>query len=96
MKRTEIFDKLKNVLGYRYIHAKKMKVESLVGPPVYLVEDLGLDSLDIVEMVMMIEDEFDIEIDDKEWGKGGGTGGEIKTVTEAVYLIEKLLKAKRE
>ncbi len=32
-----------------------------------LVEDLGADSLDIVELVMEFEDEFDISIEDKEF-----------------------------
>ena len=32
-------------------------------------ENLGADSLDVVELVMFFEDEFDIEIQDNEWTK---------------------------
>lgn len=43
-------------------------------------EDLGLDSLDIVEVVMAIEDEFAIEIPDQEADK-------ISTIQDAVDYI---------
>ena len=47
------------------------------------VEDLGADSLDTVELVMALEEEFDIEIPDEDAEK-------IKTVGEAVtYIKEK-------
>lgn len=45
-------------------------------------EDLGADSLDVVELVMAFEDEFQIEIPDEEVG-------EIKTVGNAVDYISK-------
>ncbi len=44
-------------------------------------EDLGADSLDVVELVMALEDEFGIEIPDDEVGN-------IKTVGDAVKYIE--------
>jgi acyl carrier protein len=47
-------------------------------------DDLGADSLDVVELVMALEDEFGIEIPDDEVG-------EIKTVGAAVEYIEKKL-----
>lgn len=40
--------------------------ESEVTPGARLVEDLGADSLDIVEIVMALEEEFDIEVPDDE------------------------------
>jgi acyl carrier protein len=47
-------------------------------------EDLGADSLDVVELVMAFEHEFGIEIPDEEVG-------EIKTVGDAVnYITNKL------
>jgi acyl carrier protein len=47
-------------------------------------EDLGADSLDVVELVMALEDEFGIDIPDEEVG-------EIKTVGHAVsYISNKL------
>ncbi len=45
-------------------------------------EDLGADSLDVVELVMALEDEFGIDIPDEEVG-------EIKTVGNAVDYISK-------
>ena len=46
-----------------------------------LVEDLGADSLDVVELLMAIEDEFGIEIPDEEIEN-------IKTVDDLVKYIE--------
>lgn len=44
-------------------------------------DDLGADSLDLFEMVMAIEDEFDVKIPNEELAK-------IKTVKDAVDFIE--------
>lgn len=46
----------------------------------HFVNDLGLDSLDTVEVVMAIEEEFTVEIPDKE-------ADEIKSVRQAVEYI---------
>ncbi|MDR5709506.1 MAG: acyl carrier protein [Armatimonadota bacterium] len=51
------------------------------------VEDLGADSLDVVELVMALEEEFGIEIPDEEAEK-------IRTVGQAVQYIEQRLAAK--
>ena len=45
------------------------------------IEDLGADSLDIVELIMALEEEFDIEIPDSEAEK-------IATVGDAVEYIK--------
>jgi len=45
------------------------------------VEDLGADSLDVVELVMALEEKFDLEIPDEEAEK-------IQTVADAVKYIE--------
>ncbi len=50
-----------------------------------LQEDLGADSLDAVELIMNIEDEFDIQISDDE-------ATDIKTVGELVDFITKKIK----
>ncbi|MBR4355227.1 MAG: acyl carrier protein [Elusimicrobiaceae bacterium] len=52
-----------------------------VKPEAQFVNDLGADSLDTVELIMALEDEFDIEIPDEKAEK-------IKTVGEAVSYIE--------
>jgi acyl carrier protein len=46
------------------------------------VEDMGADSLDVVELVMELEEEFDIQIPDDQAEK-------IKTVGEAIDYIER-------
>ncbi len=46
-----------------------------------IAEDLGADSLDVVDLIMSIEDEFDIEVPDEEI-EG------IKTVGDVVNYIE--------
>ncbi|HEY4567325.1 acyl carrier protein [Planococcaceae bacterium Storch 2/2-2] len=48
-------------------------------------EDLGADSLDVVELVMELEDEFDMEISDEDAEK-------IATVGDAVKFIEEQQK----
>lgn len=46
-------------------------------------DDLGADSLDLVELVMALEEEYDVEIDDDDAEK-------IKTVGDAVNYIKSL------
>ena len=52
-----------------------------VGPETSFVDDLGADSLDTVELVMELEEEFDITIPDEDAEK-------IQTVGQAVKYIE--------
>lgn len=47
----------------------------------YIQEDLGADSLDIVDLIMAIEDEFDVEIPEDQVEN-------IKTVGDIVKFIE--------
>ena len=56
-----------------------------VKPEAQFVNDLGADSLDTVELIMALEEEFDIEIPDDKAEK-------IKTVGEAVSYIEAAAK----
>jgi acyl carrier protein len=60
-----------------------------VSPQSKFVEDLGADSLDVVELVMALEEEFDIEIPDEDAEK-------IATVGEAVKYIESHVEAPAE
>lgn len=55
--------------------------ETEVVPAASFKEDLGADSLDVVELVMQLEDEFEMEISDEDAEK-------ISTVGDAVTYIE--------
>ena len=56
-----------------------------VTPQASFVNDLGADSLDTVELVMALEEEFDIEIPDEEAEK-------IQSVAQAVDYIKAHMK----
>ncbi len=56
--------------------------EGEVKPESKFVDDLGADSLDVVELVMALEEKFEIEIPDEEAEK-------IQTVGDVVAYIEK-------
>ncbi len=61
MLREEIFEKLKGII------VEQLGVEeSVVNEDATFMDDLSADSLDIVELVMSIEEEFDLEIPDQE------------------------------
>lgn len=74
--RQEIFDVLKQHLVGRGIEADKIKMEA------DLQDDLGLDSLDTVEMTVGLEERFSIEIPDEELE-------DVQTISDAVEMIEK-------
>jgi acyl carrier protein len=76
MEREEIMDKVKGVI------VEQLNVdEADVTEEAAFVDDLGADSLDIVELVMALEEEFGISIPDEE-------AENIKTVGDAVAYIE--------
>ncbi len=54
--------------------------EDEIKPTSSFIEDLGADSLDIVELVMAMEEEFEVEIPDEE-------AENIKTVADAVNYV---------
>lgn len=73
-------EKVKSLLAeHLSISADKINENSRI------VEDLGADSLDTVELLMAFEDEFGISISDEEATK-------LKTVAEVVELIENKTK----
>lgn len=76
-------------------HAEKVKsiiVEQLgvdeneVKPEAHFVDDLGADSLDVVELIMALEEEFGLEIRDEDAEK-------LTTVQQAVEYIDTHAKA---
>ena len=78
MKKEEILTKVKAVV------AEKLKVgEDQVTEEAKFVEDLGADSLDQVELIMALEDEFELKIPEEEAEK-------LTTVGSAVeYVLKK-------
>jgi acyl carrier protein len=71
-----IFDEVKEVIVEQLnVNEDEVKLES------NFVEDLGADSLDVVELVMALEEKFEIEIPDSEAEK-------IATVKDVVDYIE--------
>jgi acyl carrier protein len=62
--------------------------EDEITPSASFVDDLGADSLDTVELVMAIEEAFDIEIPDNDAEK-------MRTVQDLIDYIEKHSKKKK-
>ena len=59
--------------------------EEEVTPEASFIEDLGADSLDIVELVMALEEEYEMEISDEDAEK-------IKTVQDVITYIEAIVR----
>ena len=79
MKEEEIFDKLKGII------VEQLGVsEELVTEEATFIDDLSADSLDIVELVMTLEEEFDIQIPDEDAEKIVSVGEVVKYIKEAV------------
>ena len=77
------FDKVKKVV----VDQLGVSAEE-VEPQASFVEDLGADSLGVVELIMGLEEEFDVEIPDEDAEK-------IATVKDAMEYIEKHAKASK-
>lgn len=72
-----VFERIKKILADQLDASfDTLKMETNIS------EDLGADSLDVVELLMAIEDEFDVEIPDEEIEN-------IKTIGDLVKYIEK-------
>ena len=71
------FDKLKEIIADQLsVDEEKITMEASI------TEDLGADSLDVVDLISVIEDEFDLEIPEE-------AVDSIKTVGDIVNYIEK-------
>ncbi len=71
-----VFDKVKDIIVDQLdVDEDKVKMEASIS------EDLGADSLDIVDLVMSLEEEFDVEIPDDQVEN-------VKTVGDIVKFIE--------
>ena len=76
MNSEEIFDKVKEIIVEQLGVA-----ENTVTSEASFIDDLGADSLDIVELIMELEEEFDMEIPDADAEK-------IVTVNDVVEYIK--------
>lgn len=71
-----VLEKVKTILANQFdVDEDTITAETNV------MEDLGADSLDVVDMLMSLEDEFDVEIPDEEIEK-------MRTVADVVAYIE--------
>ena len=75
-----IFETVRDLLA----HQLEVDPES-IGPDTDIFDDLGADSLDVVELVMSIEEEYDIVITDDR-------ANNVRTVAQVVELLEGLVK----
>lgn len=67
------------------IIADKLGIEKeTITPEAHVIDDLGADSLDVVEMVMALEEAFDIEIPDEDAEK-------IRTVQDIFDYIDRVV-----
>ena len=72
-----IFDKIKEIIVEQLgVDAEDVKMESS------FIDDLGADSLDIVELIMALEEEFDLEIPDEEAEKFPTVGNVVEYIKE--------------
>ena len=76
MSSEEVFDKVKEIIVEQLGVA-----ETAITPDASFIDDLGADSLDIVELIMALEEEFDMEIPDADAEK-------IVTVNDVVEYIK--------
>lgn len=75
-----IFDKLKDIIAEELgIELEEIKEDSS------LTDDLGADSLDAIELIMAVEEEFDIQIEDSE-------ASNIKLVSDIIKYLENTKK----
>jgi len=82
-KMKELVEKVKQIIS------EQLGVdEAEVTPSASFVDDLGADSLDQVELVMALEEAFDLEIPDEDAEK-------IRTVQDAIDYIEKHAKVSK-
>jgi len=75
-----IFDKVQSMLAEQ-MHTPKSKINLQSR----IVEDLGADSLDIIEMLMSLEEKFKLNVPDED-------ALSLKTVQDIVKFIEKQQK----
>ena len=79
MSSEEVFEKVKNI-----IVEQLGATESSVTMEASFIDDLGADSLDIVELIMALEEEFDTEIPDADAEKVVTVGDVVDYIKEHI------------
>ena len=79
MSTEEVFEKVKNI-----IVEQLGATESSVTMEASFIDDLGADSLDIVELIMALEEEFDTEIPDTDAEKVVTVGDVVDYIKEHI------------
>ena len=79
MSSEEIFEKVKGVIVEQFGVA-----EGNITMKASFIDDLGADSLDIVELIMALEEEFDIEIPDSDAEKVVTVGDVVEYIKDHV------------
>ena len=79
MNTEEVFEKVKGIIVEQLGVA-----EASVTMEASFIDDLGADSLDIVELVMALEEEFDMEIPDADAEKVATVGDVVEYIKENV------------
>ena len=74
---SEVFDRVKSIIVDRLsVDEAKVTMEAT------FKDDLGADSLDVVELIMELEDEFDLEISDEDAEKINTVGNVVTYISE--------------
>ncbi len=74
-----VYEKIRNMISIQFnIDEEKITMET------DFRKDLGADSIDLVELIMSLEEEFDLEVEDEEVEN-------INTVEDAVEYINNIL-----
>ncbi len=74
-----VLDKLKEIISEQF-----GVDEDIISADTDIVADLGADSLDVVEMMMALEEEFGVTIDDEKIR-------DLKTVSDVVNCVESMI-----
>ena len=79
-----VFDKVKDIIVDQLdVDEDKITMDASI------TEDLGADSLDVVDLIMSLEEEFDIKIPDDEVENVKTVGDIVKFIEEIINFIKK-------
>ena len=78
-----VFERIRNEL------AKQLEIDpGIIGPDTKLMQDLGIDSIDVVEFIMTLEEKYNIIITNDE-------AGDLSTIGQIAAFVEKQLGKQR-